>query len=126
MEEFVVEFFIVFVVELVFLVVKCKVELEEFEVNFEVLELFLKCVCRVFKKGKFLFMKVVSDDENDDEDEEGGKKGKERLEYGVWIGNLLFFVFVFGLKKWFVDNLGGVIVEEVIIRVKIFKKKEFG
>jgi RNA recognition motif-containing protein len=106
--------------------VKRKAELEELEVNLEAPEPPSKRARRALKKGKSLPTKAASDDENDDEDEEGGKKGKERSEHGVWIGNLPFLVSVSGLKKWLVDNSGGAIAEEAITRVKIPKKKEPG
>ncbi|KAK0384932.1 hypothetical protein NLU13_7411 [Sarocladium strictum] len=106
--------------------VKRKAELEELEVNLDAPEPPSKRARRALKKGKSLPTKTASDDEKDDEDEDGEKKGKERSEHGVWIGNLPFLVSVQGLKKWLVDNSGGVITEEAITRVKIPKKKEPG
>lgn len=106
--------------------VKRKADLEELEVNLEAPEPPSKRARRALKKGKSLPAKAASDDEDLDPDEDGDKKGKERSEHGVWIGNLPFLVSSSGLKKWLVDNSGGVITEEAITRVKIPKKKEPG
>ncbi|KAH8170671.1 RNA recognition motif domain-containing protein [Sarocladium implicatum] len=110
--------------------VKRKADLEELEVDVDAPEPPSKRAKRALKKGKALPAKAASDDDRDlrdddeDDSEDGGKKAKERSEHGVWIGNLPFLVTGAGLKKWLVDNSGGVIAAEAITRVKIPKKKD--
>ena len=98
---------------------KRKADVEELEVDLEAPEPPSKRARRALKKGKALPEKPKSDDEGED----GSKKKKDdkaaRSEHGVWIGNLPFTVTGAELRKWLIDNSGGVITEEAITRVKI-------
>lgn len=94
---------------------KRKAEIEEIEVDVSAPEPPSKRAKRALKKGKSLPAKQDSDDES------GEKKGKKdaRSEHGVWVGNLPFFVGPVELRKWLIDNSGGVITEENITRIKL-------
>ncbi|KAF5021175.1 hypothetical protein F66182_6764 [Fusarium sp. NRRL 66182] len=105
---------------------KRKIELEEIEVDVDAPEPPSKRAKRALKKGKKLPAKQDSDDDDDDDDKEGKDKKAARSEHSVWIGNLPFFVTPVELRKWLVDNSGGVIAEEMITRVKLPTNKEPG
>ena len=96
--------------------------LKEIEVDLNLPEPPSKKARRALKKGKTLPAKPQSsDDEAEDHGEaraaETSKTKKERSPYGVWIGNLRFHITKTELRKWLVDNSGGVITDEVITRV---------
>ncbi|KAK4121409.1 RNA recognition domain-containing protein, partial [Parathielavia appendiculata] len=105
---------------------KRKSAVPEIEVDLSLPEPPSKKARRLLKKGKTLPAKPTSDDDEHDSKtaEEGkadgakdGKKKKERSPHGVWIGNLRFTVTKADLRKWLVENSGGVITEESITRV---------
>ncbi|EGS18259.1 RNA-binding protein rnp24-like protein [Thermochaetoides thermophila DSM 1495] len=105
---------------------KRKSELAEIQVDLSAPEPPSKKARRLLKKGKKLPKKQSeSGDENEEPAEDGKadgvaddkKKKKERSPYGVWIGNLPFSVTKADLRKWLVDNSGGVITEDLITRV---------
>ncbi|KAF9777067.1 hypothetical protein IL306_004655 [Fusarium sp. DS 682] len=103
---------------------KRKIELEVIEVNVDAPEPPSKRAKRALKKGKALPSKQDSEGEK-----KGDKDGKDkaiRSEHSVWIGNLPFYVTAVELRKWLVDNSGGVITEEMITRVKLPTNKESG
>ncbi|KAH6968553.1 hypothetical protein DER45DRAFT_607288 [Fusarium avenaceum] len=102
---------------------KRKIEIEEIEVDVDAPEPPSKRAKRALKKGKALPAKQDSDDEKKEKD---GKDKKTRSEHSVWIGNLPFYVTPDAMRKWLVDNSGGVITEEMITRVKIPTNKEPG
>jgi RNA recognition motif-containing protein len=102
---------------------KRKIELEEIEVNVDAPEPPSKRAKRALKKGKSLPAKQDSDEEKKGED---GKDKKARSEHSVWIGNLPFYVTAVEMRKWLVDNSGGVITDEMITRIKIPTNKEPG
>lgn len=111
---------------------KRKTTITEIEVDLNQPEPPSKKARRALKKGKSLPTKPQSGDENDnDEDKttgdganskekekDGGKK-KERSPYGIWIGNLRFTVTKNDLRKWFAENSGGAITDELITRVNL-------
>lgn len=95
--------------------------LKEIEVDLRLPEPPSKKIRRALKKGKTIPAKPQS---SDDEDADGVKKSddakakkKERSPYGVWIGNLRFNASKAELRKWLIDNSGGVITDELITRV---------
>jgi RNA recognition motif-containing protein len=104
---------------------KRKSAITEIEVDLSLPEPPSKKARRALKKGKALPAKPKSDDEEDNEIDEGKadgakdgkKKKKERSPHGVWIGNLRFTVTKADLRKWLVENSGGVITDESITRV---------
>ncbi|KAF4991213.1 hypothetical protein FGRMN_7975 [Fusarium graminum] len=102
---------------------KRKIEIEEIEVDVDAPEPPSKRAKRALKKGKALPAKHDSDDEKKEKD---GKDKKTRSEHSVWIGNLPFYVTADAMRKWLVDNSGGVITEEMITRVKVPTNKEPG
>ncbi|EWY90607.1 hypothetical protein FOCG_04207 [Fusarium oxysporum f. sp. radicis-lycopersici 26381] len=104
---------------------KRKIELEEIEVDVDAPEPPSKRAKRALKKGKSLPSKQDSDDEKKG-DKDGKDKKAVRSEHSVWIGNLPFHVTAMELRKWLVDNSGGVITEEMITRVKLPTNKEPG
>ncbi|KAH7148575.1 hypothetical protein EDB81DRAFT_792663 [Dactylonectria macrodidyma] len=97
---------------------KRKADIEELEVDVSAPEPPSKRARRALKKGKSLPAKQDSDDETTP-GEKKGKKENARSEHGVWIGNLPFFVGPVELRKWLVDNSGGVITDDVITRIKL-------
>ncbi|KAF5227559.1 hypothetical protein HYE67_010937 [Fusarium culmorum] len=101
---------------------KRKIELEEIEVNVDAPEPPSKRAKRALKKGKALPAKQDSDDEK----KEDAKDKKTRSEHSVWIGNLPFYVTPVEMRKWLVDNSGGVITDEMITRIKLPTNKEPG
>ncbi|KAI9172499.1 Nucleolar protein 13 [Paramyrothecium foliicola] len=107
---------------------KRKAEIDEIEVDLALPEPPSKRAKRALKKGKALPTKANSDDGNEDleEGEKTGKKEKVRSEHSVWIGNLPFAVTAPQLRKWLVDNSGGVITDEAVTRIKIPTTKEPG
>jgi RNA recognition motif-containing protein len=104
---------------------KRKIELEEIEVDVDAPEPPSKRAKRALKKGKSLPSKQDSDDEKKG-DKDGKDKKAARSEHSVWIGNMPFHVTATELRKWLVDNSGGVITEEMITRVKLPTNKEPG
>ncbi|RGP68132.1 splicing factor [Fusarium longipes] len=102
---------------------KRKIELEEIEVNVDAPEPPSKRAKRALKKGKALPAKQDGDAEKKGED---SKDKKARSEHSVWIGNLPFYVTAVEMRKWLVDNSGGVIADEMITRIKIPTNKEPG
>ncbi|QGI64442.1 hypothetical protein CEK26_008396 [Fusarium fujikuroi] len=104
---------------------KRKIELEEIEVDVDAPEPPSKRAKRALKKGKSLPSKQDSDDEKKG-DKDGKDKKAARSEHSVWIGNLPFHVTATDLRKWLIDNSGGVITEEMITRVKLPTNKEPG
>ncbi|EWG40509.1 hypothetical protein FVEG_02881 [Fusarium verticillioides 7600] len=104
---------------------KRKIELEEIEVDVDAPEPPSKRAKRALKKGKSLPSKQDSDDEKRG-DKDGKDKKAARSEHSVWIGNMPFHVTATELRKWLVDNSGGVITEEMITRVKLPTNKEPG
>ncbi|KAK4104609.1 RNA-binding domain-containing protein [Parathielavia hyrcaniae] len=104
---------------------KRKSAVPEIEVDLSLPEPPSKKARRLLRKGKTLPAKPTSDDEDDSKTPEDGKAGavkdgktkKERSPHGVWIGNLRFTVTKAELRKWLVENSGGVITEESITRV---------
>jgi RNA recognition motif-containing protein len=104
---------------------KRKSAITEIEVDLSLPEPPSKKARRALKKGKTLPAKPKSDDEEEDDKAEDakadgakeGKKKKERSPHGVWIGNLRFTVTKADLRKWLVENSGGVITDESITRV---------
>ncbi|KAF7542947.1 hypothetical protein G7Z17_g11143 [Cylindrodendrum hubeiense] len=106
---------------------KRKAEIEELEVDVSAPEPPSKRARRALKKGKSLPSKQDSS-KQDSDDETGEKKDKKdaRSEHGVWVGNLPFFVGPVELRKWLIDNSGGVITEEMITRIKLPTNKEPG
>lgn len=106
---------------------KRKADIEEIEVDLEAPEPPSKRAKRALKKGKALPAKADSDDENGDKKDGSKEKAeKARSEHGVWIGNLPFFLTAPDLRKWLVDNSGGVIEESHITRLKLPVTKEPG
>ncbi|KAM0552534.1 hypothetical protein ACHAPJ_007862 [Fusarium lateritium] len=104
---------------------KRKIELEEIEVDVDAPEPPSKRAKRALKKGKAVPAKQDSDDEKKG-DKEGKDKKAARSEHSVWVGNLPFYVTPVELRKWLVDNSGGVITEEMITRIKLPTNKEPG
>ncbi|KOS20087.1 Nucleolar protein 13 [Escovopsis weberi] len=111
---------------------KRKAAVEEIEVDLQAPEPPSKKARRALKKGKAVPAKPSSDkhkDKDNDDDihedgedgpkKEGKKEGKPRSEHGVWIGNLPFRLTAAELRRWLVDNAGGVIGEASITRVKL-------
>ncbi|KAM7223377.1 hypothetical protein V8F06_001254 [Rhypophila decipiens] len=106
---------------------KRKTTVPEIEVDLTQPEPPSKKARRALKKGKTLPTKPQSGDEDDDEAEGKTKTGeakkddkkKERSPHGVWIGNLRFSVTKNDLRKWFIDNSGGAITDELITRVNL-------
>jgi RNA recognition motif-containing protein len=104
---------------------KRKSAITEIEVDLSLPEPPSKKARRALKKGKTLPAKPKSDDEEEDDKAEDakadgakeGKKKKERSPHGVWIGNLRFTVTKADLRKWLVENSGGVITDDSITRV---------
>lgn len=107
---------------------KRKASVEEIEIDVAAPEPPSKRARRALKKGKALPAKVGSDDEGKDGENGDGKDKKEkaRSEHGVWIGNLPFTVTPVELRKWLVDNSGGVLTDEMMTRVKLPTVKEPG
>ncbi|KAJ4133615.1 Nucleolar protein 13 [Fusarium equiseti] len=103
---------------------KRKIELEEIEVDVDAPEPPSKRAKRALKKGKTLPAKQDSDEEK--KGEEAKDKKAARSEHSVWIGNLPFYVTAVEMRKWLVDNSGGVITDEMITRVKLPTNKEPG
>ncbi|OLN93062.1 Nucleolar protein 13 [Colletotrichum chlorophyti] len=104
---------------------KRKSAIEEIEVDLEAPEPPSKRAKRALKKGKKLPVKVDSDDEKEAKKKEE-KEQKSRSEHGVWIGNLPFFVTAEELRKWLIDNSGGMITEESITRLNMPSTKQPG
>ncbi|KAF4438488.1 hypothetical protein F53441_12769 [Fusarium austroafricanum] len=104
---------------------KRKIELGEIEVDVDAPEPPSKRAKRALKKGKALPAKQDSDDETKG-DKDGKDKKAARSEHSVWVGNLPFYVTPSELRKWLVDNSGGVITDEMITRVKLPTNKEPG
>ncbi|KAK3365776.1 hypothetical protein B0T24DRAFT_682850 [Lasiosphaeria ovina] len=109
---------------------KRKSTIDEIAVDLTLPEPPSKKARRLLKKGKTLPVKAhSSDEEGDDDDDKAAagaaedakkkKKKKERSPFGVWIGNLRFTVTRGDLRKWLVDNSGGVIKDEDITRVHL-------
>ncbi|UNI20555.1 Nucleolar protein 13 [Purpureocillium takamizusanense] len=107
---------------------KRKSAVDEIEVDLAAPEPPSKRARRALKKGKALPAKPSSDDEKDggDGDDKKDKKDKVRSEHAVWIGNLPFSATPELLRKWLVDNSGGVITSESITRIKLPTTKEPG
>ncbi|KEY70315.1 hypothetical protein S7711_07011 [Stachybotrys chartarum IBT 7711] len=106
---------------------KRKSTIDEIEVDLAAPEPPSKRARRAIKKGKPLPPKPSSDDGKDDtKDGEKEKKEKPRSEHGVWIGNLPFTLTSADLRKWLVNNSGGVITDEAIVRIKLPTSKEPG
>ncbi|KAL4725376.1 Nucleolar protein 13 [Fusarium chlamydosporum] len=103
---------------------KRKIELEEIEVDVDAPEPPSKRAKRALKKGKALPAKQDGDEEK--KGEEGKDKKAARSEHSVWIGNLPFYVTAVEMRKWLVDNSGGVITDEMITRIKLPTNKEPG
>lgn len=103
---------------------KRKIELEEIEVDVDAPEPPSKRAKRALKKGKALPAKQDSDEEKKGEDAKDKKAA--RSEHSVWIGNLPFYVTAVEMRKWLVDNSGGVITDEMITRIKLPTNKEPG
>ncbi|RSL66818.1 hypothetical protein CEP51_012750 [Fusarium floridanum] len=102
---------------------KRKIDVDEIEVDLTAPEPPSKRARRALKKGKALPAKQDSDDER----KEGkDKKDATRAEHSVWIGNLPFYITPVELRKWLVDNSGGVISDEMITRVKLPTNREPG
>ncbi|KAL5604722.1 uncharacterized protein BROUX77_004908 [Berkeleyomyces rouxiae] len=123
---------------------KRKADLEEIQVDLSLPEPPSKKAKRLMKKGKNPAglskskKKAAASDEDlldvtpgegdatgDDatgEKKEGTKK--PRSEHCVWVGNLPFHVTTSELRKWLIDNSGGVILETSITRVKMPSSKE--
>ncbi|RYP16376.1 hypothetical protein DL765_005156 [Monosporascus sp. GIB2] len=103
---------------------KRKSQVEEIEVDLSLPEPPSKKAKRLLKKGKPLPVKPASDDEAEDDgvppSKTTTKDGKEkRSDYGIWIGNLPFYLTRADLFKWLIDNSGGAITEENITRVNL-------
>ena len=102
---------------------KRKSAIDEIQVDLTLPEPPSKKARRLLKKGKTLPVKPASSDDEDDKAEDGKtdgadkKKKKERSPHGVWIGNLRFTMTRNELRKWFVDNSGGAITDDLITRV---------
>ncbi|KAK0754668.1 hypothetical protein B0T18DRAFT_289025, partial [Schizothecium vesticola] len=98
---------------------KRKSALKEIEVDVSLPEPPSKKAKRLLKKGKTLPAKPQSSDDeaNGDDKKKATDKKKERSPYGVWVGNLRFNATKTELRKWFVDNSGGAITDELITRV---------
>lgn len=100
---------------------KRKSALKEIEVDVSLPEPPSKKAKRLLKKGKTLPAKPQSSDDEADADADDKRKAadkkKERSPYGVWVGNLRFNATKTELRKWFVDNSGGTIADELITRV---------
>jgi len=106
---------------------KRKSAVDEIEVDLAAPEPPSKRARRALKKGKALPAKPSSDDENDgDGEDKKEKKEKVRSEHAVWIGNLPFSATPELIRRWLVDNSGGVITDESITRIKLPTTKEPG
>lgn len=107
---------------------KRKADIDEIEVDLALPEPPSKRAKRALKKGKALPGKAANDNDNNDleGEEKEGKKEKVRSEHSVWIGNLPFTVTAPQLRKWLVDNAGGVLTDESITRIKLPTSKEPG
>ncbi|KAJ6443249.1 RNA recognition motif domain-containingprotein [Purpureocillium lavendulum] len=106
---------------------KRKSAVDEIEVDLAAPEPPSKRARRALKKGKALPAKPSSDDEKDGDDgDKAEKKEKVRSEHAIWVGNLPFSATPDILRKWLVDNSGGVITEESITRIKLPTTKEPG
>ncbi|KAL1897499.1 Nucleolar protein 13 [Ceratocystis pirilliformis] len=123
---------------------KRKADLEEIQVDLTLPEPPSKKAKRLMKKGKDptalskAKKKAAASDEDlldvgpgDDEAADAYKNGdtnqsakRPRSEHCVWVGNLPFQVTTSELRKWLVDNSGGVILEGSITRVKMPSSKE--
>ncbi|KKF97524.1 Nucleolar protein 13 [Ceratocystis platani] len=121
---------------------KRKADLEEIQVDLTLPEPPSKKAKRLMKKGKDpaalskVKKKAAASDEDlldvgpgddEDADKNGDKKQsakRPRSEHCVWVGNLPFQVTTTELRKWLVDNSGGVILEDSITRVKMPSSKE--
>ncbi|OAQ96965.1 hypothetical protein LLEC1_05706 [Akanthomyces lecanii] len=103
---------------------KRKADVDEIEVDLEAPEPPSKRARRAMKKGKSAKSKSKKDNDNDDleEDETTDQKDDKavaRSEHGVWIGNLRFSVTPQELRKWLIDNSGGVLTSDMITRLKL-------
>jgi RNA recognition motif-containing protein len=100
----------------------------ELEVDIKAPEPPSKRARRALKKGKPLPPKHDSDSEakQGSDAEDNGAKANARSEHGVWIGNLPFSATASELRKWLLENSGGVITEESITRVKLPMAKPSG
>lgn len=106
---------------------KRKAELNEIEVDLAQPEPPSKKAKRLLKKGKKLPVKPSSDDEAEPKDgldvpagKDGNKKkGADRSEFSIWIGNLAYSMTRPELFNWFIENSGGLIKEENITRVNL-------
>ncbi|KAK1828376.1 nucleolar protein 13 [Podospora conica] len=101
--------------------------LKEIEVDVSLPEPPSKKAKRLLKKGKTLPAKPQSSDDEadgDDDKKKAADKKKERSPYGVWVGNLRFNATKTELRKWFVDNSGGAITDELITRVHMPSTKD--
>ncbi|PHH62352.1 hypothetical protein CDD81_7214 [Ophiocordyceps australis] len=102
---------------------KRKAVVQEIQVDLSAPEPPSKRARRALKKGKSLDAKKQDSDDDDDDnqqdDRDDADKSKPRSEHGVWIGNLPFMVTAPDLRKWLVDNSGGVITDESITRIKM-------
>ncbi|RYP65900.1 hypothetical protein DL769_006186 [Monosporascus sp. CRB-8-3] len=110
---------------------KRKSQVEEIEVDLSLPEPPSKKAKRLLKKGKPLPVKPASEDEAEDDgvppSKTTTKDGKEkRSDYGIWIGNLPFYLTRADLFKWLIDNSGGAITEENITRVNLPMMKASG
>ncbi|KAH6656008.1 hypothetical protein BKA67DRAFT_503304, partial [Truncatella angustata] len=94
---------------------KRKTQVDEIEVDLSLPEPPSKKAKRLLKKGKPLPAKPNSDDEA----ENAKDKKSKRSEYGIWIGNLPFYLTRADLFKWLVEQSGGVIQEANITRVNL-------
>ncbi|KKA29389.1 hypothetical protein TD95_003848 [Thielaviopsis punctulata] len=125
---------------------KRKVDIEEIEVDLSLPEPPSKKAKRMMKKGKDpnavskSKKKAAASDEDlldvapgeaaNGENKDGAAAAaaatakKPRSEHCVWVGNLPFHVTTADLRKWFVENSGGVILETSITRVKMPSSKE--
>ncbi|KAH7326138.1 hypothetical protein B0I35DRAFT_405427 [Stachybotrys elegans] len=106
---------------------KRKSTIDEIEVDLTAPEPPSKRARRALKKGKPLPAKPNSDEEKEKgEGDQKEKKEKPRSEHGVWIGNLPFTVTAAELRNWLIENSGGVITSEAIVRIKLPTTKEPG